>query len=296
MFHRDTRYLSHLYLTVDGQGPLLLSSTLRDDNATLTSYLTNPDLFDPGGMLILEHDLLHLRRSRFPWNGACYERLAVRNFDERRRQVRIYIAFAADFADLFEVRGARCRHRGTMQVPDVGTDRVTLAYFGLDDRRRATTLRFEPAPDRLSSDKSTFLFDLDPKRAKTLLLEISCDGVGAGEAIHRAIFRALREARRALRTSSSRAAAMITSNEIFNETLRRSVSDLYTLITDTPEGPFPYAGIPWFSTVFGRDALITALETLWLDPAISRGVLLHLAVNQATKASILWATPCSAKL
>ena len=160
MFHRDTRYLSHLYLTVDGQGPLLLSSTLRDDNATLTSYLTNPDLFDPGGKLILEHDLLHLRRSRFPWNGACYERLAVRNFDERRRQVRIYIAFAADFADLFEVRGARCRHRGTMQVPDVGTDRVTLAYFGLDDRRRATTLRFEPAPDRLSSDKSTFLFDL----------------------------------------------------------------------------------------------------------------------------------------
>ena len=282
LFHRDTRYLSHLYLTVDGQRPLLLSSTVGDDNATFTSDLTNPDLIDSGGMLILEHDLLHLRRSRFLWNAACYERLAVRNFDEQPRQVRIDVTFAADFADLFEVRGARRLRRGAMQEPDVGADCVTLAYCGLDDRRRVTTLRFEPAPDRLSSNLATFVFDLDPKRQKTLLLEISCDSAGAGEAPHRAIFRALREARRALRTSSSRAAAMITSNDIFNETLRRSISDLYTLITETPEGPFPYAGIPWFSTVFGRDALITSLETLWLDPAISRGVLLHLAANQAT--------------
>jgi glycogen debranching enzyme len=282
LFHHDTRYLSYLYLAVDGQRPLLLSSTLRDDNATFTSDLTNPDLFDSKGTLLLEHDLLHLSRSRFLWNGTCYERLAVRNFDEQPRQVRIDITFAADFADLFEVRGARRLRRGTMQPADVGADRVTLAYYGLDDRRRATTLRFEPAPDRLSSNLATFVFDLDPKRQKTLLLEISCDGAGAGEAVHRATFRALREARRALRTSSSRAAAMITSNDIFNETLRRSISDLYTLITDTPEGHFPYAGIPWFSTVFGRDALITALETLWLDPTISRGVLLHLAANQAT--------------
>jgi glycogen debranching enzyme len=281
LFHRDTRYLSYLYLTVDGQRPLLLSSTVRDDNAAFTADLTNPDLFDSRGTLILEHDLLHLRRSRFLWNGACYERLAVRNFDERPRQVRIDISFAADFADLFEVRGARRLRRGTMQPPDVGTDCVTLAYCGLDDRRRATTLRFEPAPDRLSSNLATFVFDLDPKRQKTLLLEINCDGAVASEALHSATFRALREARRALRTSSSRAAAMITSNDIFNETLRRSVSDLYTLITDMPEGPFPYAGIPWFSTVFGRDALITSLQTLWLDPAIARGVLLHLAANQA---------------
>ncbi len=281
LYYRDTRHLSHLYLTIEGQRPLLLSSTLRDDNATLTCDLTNPDLFDEKGRLVLEHDLLHLRRSRFLWNGTCYERLAVHNYDERQRQVRIEIAFAADFADLFEVRGSRRSRRGSLQEPKIGPDQVTLAYDGLDGRRRATTIRFDPAPDRLDADNAVFLFDIGPKQHQILVLEIDCNGAGDTHTPRRAFLGALREARRALRTSSSRAAAIVTSNEIFNEAVRRSVSDLYMLITDTPEGPYPYAGIPWFSTVFGRDALITALETLWLDPAIARGVLLHLSANQA---------------
>jgi glycogen debranching enzyme len=94
---------------------------------------------------------------------------------------------------------------------------------------------------------------------------------------------ALRDSRRALRASSSRAASIVSSNDIFNEAARRSVSDLYMLVTDTPHGPYPYAGIPWFSTAFGRDALITALQTLWLDPSIARGVLRYLAAHQATE-------------
>ena len=280
IYHRDTRYLSHLYLTIEGLRPLLLSSTLRDDNATLTCDLTNPDLCDTNGKLVLEHDVLHLRRSRFLWNGTCYERLAIRNFDNRPQQVRIEIAFAADFADLFEVRGTQRARRGRMQNPEIGADRVTLAYLGLDDRRRMTTLRFDPVPTEISAGHAVFQVDIAPRQARTLAIEIACDAISEGSLRHH-FGDAIRTSRRALRAASSRAATVNTSNEIFNEALRRSVSDLYMLITDTPEGPYPYAGIPWFSTVFGRDALITALETLWLDPAIARGVLSHLAANQA---------------
>ncbi|MFX5570715.1 glycogen debranching N-terminal domain-containing protein, partial [Acinetobacter baumannii] len=82
-----------------GARPMLLSSTLRDDNAALTCDLTNPDLFDDRGNLILGHDLVHSRRSRFLGNAACFERLAVRNVDTVPRAIRLTLAFAADFAD-----------------------------------------------------------------------------------------------------------------------------------------------------------------------------------------------------
>ncbi|CAH1672271.1 amylo-alpha-1,6-glucosidase [Chelatococcus asaccharovorans] len=295
LYHRDTRHLSHFYLTIGGVRPMLLSSNSRDDNASLTCDLTNPDLYDAAGRLVLAHDLIHIRRSRFLWNGACFERLSVRNFDESRRSVRIEIAFAADFADIFEVRGTRRERRGSDHQAEITPHSVTLAYTGLDGRRRDTALHFDPAPVALTASQAVFAFSLAPREAQLAFLEIHCDGERHRQTAdnseppyqkretRRAFFVALRDARRALRISSSRAATVATSNEICNEAVRRGVSDLYMLVTNTPEGPYPYAGIPWFSTVFGRDALITALEMLWLDPTIARGVLRHLAANQATQ-------------
>ncbi|MBY2989170.1 amylo-alpha-1,6-glucosidase [Rhizobium leguminosarum] len=283
LFHRDTRYLSHLSLTINSTRPMLLSSTLRDDNAALTCDLTNPDLFDKKGKLTLAHDLVHLRRTRFLWVRRCYERLTVKNYDERPQQVRIEIAFAADFADLFEVRGTVRVKKGRSLPAVIEADSILLSYFGLDDRKRSTRLSFDPTPDRLAGDLAVYDLHLAPHEIRSLFVEIGCDEDEARAPNHLSFFFAFRDARRALRSSASRAASIVTSNEIFNEVARRSVSDLHMLMTDTPEGPYPYAGIPWFSTVFGRDALITALETLWLDAQIARGVLGHLAANQATE-------------
>lgn len=280
IFYRDTRHLSHLYLTIEGRRPMLLSSTLHDDNATLTCDLTNPDLYE-GGRLTLEHDLIHIRRTRFLWNAACFERLVVRNYDDQRRRIVIEIAFEADFADLFEVRGTRRARRGEKQLPKLAADRVVLGYTGLDDRRRSTTLAFDPTPSELAGSRAVFSFDLQPGEAQTLFAEINCGAEGGERSPRRAFFLALRDARRARRASAALTASVTTSNQVFNEGVRRSASDLYMLVTQTPEGPYPYAGIPWFSTVFGRDALITALQTLWLDPSLARGVLRHLAANQA---------------
>ncbi|MDF2994498.1 MAG: amylo-alpha,6-glucosidase [Xanthobacteraceae bacterium] len=282
LYHRDTRYVSHFLLTLEGARPMLLSSTLRDDNATLTCDLANPDLFDGDEQLILPHDLVHVRRSRFLWQGKCYERVSLRSFDEDTRTVRLLFDFAADYADLFEVRGTHRERRGTHNPARVDGASVALSYTGLDTVTRTTTLSFDPKPQSLTARRAVYEIALPPRETQLIFIEINCGVMAETAGTRRRFFVAMRDARRALRYASSRAASMATSNDIFNEAARRSVSDIYTLITETPEGPYPYAGIPWFSTVFGRDAIITALETLWLDPEIAKGVLRHLAANQAT--------------
>lgn len=283
LFHADTRYLSRLQLSINNARPMLLSSGLRDDNAALICDLSNPDLHDSTGRCVLKHDQLHIRRVRLLWDAVAYERIALKNFDQAPLRIRLALTFAADFADIFEVRGATRARRGRHEKEKLSADSVTLAYTGLDDRLRETQLRFEPAPTTLKSHFAEYLIDLAPGETKALFIEIGCDPLPPVQSARRAFFRAFVNARRSLRASSSLAASIDTSNEILNEAMRRSVSDLYMLCTQTPEGLFPYAGIPWFSTAFGRDSIITALQTLWFDPSIARGVLGHLAANQATE-------------
>ena len=282
IYYRDTRYLSWCQLRVGGARPLLLGSTLRDDNGLLTCDLTNPDIAEPGGSP-LEHDLIHIRRSCFLWNRTCYQHLSVRNFDRAPHTLRIQVVFAAEFADIFEVRGTKREKRGTIHPVRLAGHMATLSYTGLDGQRRQTELVFDPIPTRLTAEQADFTVHLAPHETADIFVEVRCDSTATPEnAARKQFVTAMRDARRTLRRSSSRAASVATSSDLFNEAVRRSISDLYMLITDTEEGPYPYAGIPWFSTVFGRDAIITAFETLWLDPMLARGVLLHLAANQAT--------------
>ncbi len=281
LFHKDTRYLSDLCVLINGHRPLLLSSTVQDNNALLTADLTNPDFFSED-RLDLPRDTIYVVRSKFLWDGACFERLGIRSFDQGTRTIEFSFRFAADFADIFELRGHRRERRGEILTKSFA-DGVTFSYHGLDGVLRRSAIRFDPAPAQIDHESARFVLAMRPREHFSLFMAISCEEDQQELRPARHFFGGLRNERRALRAATARAAAVETSNQLFNEVLCRSVADLYMLTTVTEYGLFPYAGIPWFSTPFGRDAIITAIEMLWIDPAIGRGVLRFLAAKQATE-------------
>ncbi len=280
LYHRDTRMLSQLQLLLEEARPLLLSSMTQDDNAVFTADLSNPDLLEDG-QIALRRENIHLNRMKFIWNGACYERLVVRNYSDRPLSLRLTYRFASDFADLFEVRGEHRKARGQSRAALVSNHGIMIRYMGLDEVERVTQIAFFPAPKTLTTARADFEISLKARATRRIFARVDFASAGQGEWSGRSFYRKMRAARHALKESSERAASVDSSNSVYNEIVRRSVSDLYMLITDTPQGPYPYAGIPWFSTPFGRDGIITALMTLWLDPTIARGVLGFLAATQA---------------
>ncbi|SKA39261.1 Glycogen debranching enzyme (alpha-1,6-glucosidase) [Enhydrobacter aerosaccus] len=280
LFFEDTRFLSRLELLVNGQQPLLLGSNIRDDNSMLSVDLTNPD-FLIDGKIVLQKDLLHISRTFFLWRGTAYVRLAVSNHADRPIGLSLSLLYGSDFADLFEVRGMRRAHRGSAERRTNGKDIVSLAYRGLDGITRTTTLTFDPPPPELSASEATYRLDLAPGQMQPIYLAIGCNAAERQQA--KPFLKGLLEARRELRVRARDTTSVETSNEVLNEMLCQSAADLQMLMTETPQGRYPYAGIPWYSTTFGRDGLITALQMLWCDPSVARGVLRRLAAYQATR-------------
>ena len=280
LFHRDTRYLSYLELVIDGLQPLLLGSNVRDDNSMLTVELTNPDIFADGA-LVLHKDTVHITRNIFLWRNTAYQRLALKNYGDAPVQLRVTAYFGSDFADIFEVRGMRRAQRGVVNRRVAGPDKVVMTYLGLDRTARHSTVMFDPAPTELNTNSASYGISLAPAEEKAVFLTVGC-GQGADERPAQ-FLRGFLAVRRELRQPARSAATVETSNVLFNDVLCRSMADMSMLLTDTPQGHYPYAGIPWFSTTFGRDGLITAMQLLWANPTIARGVLRRLAYYQATE-------------
>lgn len=283
LFDHDTRLLSRLVMTVGQARPSRLSSGVSQDNVFFTCHSTNRPLPPMGGRSA-PAGVLHIERRRFVWDRRLFERVRIENHGIEDVLLPLAFDFGADFADIFQVRGTFRDKRGTLETPTHDGRRVTFRYRGLDDVERVSCLAFSEPPARLTGSRAEFMFSLPMGKRIDLYVECAADSCSPPD---EARFRLNAvQARLAMRTRRRRGASVRgPRSPRFNDWLDQSRADVALLTTDLPTGPYPYAGVPWFSTPFGRDGIITAWQMLWLDPSLAKGVLTYLAKRQATEVS-----------
>lgn len=283
LFDSDTRLLSRFQMTAGMARPSRLSSGVSRDNVFFTVHSTNRPLPPMGGRSA-PAGVMHIERRRFLWNRRMFERVRMVNHGVEDVLLPLAFDFAADFADIFQVRGTLREKRGTVHTPTHDGRRVTFRYTGLDDVERTSCLSFSEPPARLSATKAEFMFSLPKGKRMDLYIECGGEACTTPDPLRwreNALAARLSMRRRRRRGASLRGPR----SPLFNQWLDQSRADMALLTTDLPTGPYPYAGTPWFSTPFGRDGILSAWQMLWLDPSLARGVLTYLAARQATEVS-----------
>ncbi|RFM28252.1 amylo-alpha-1,6-glucosidase [Deminuibacter soli] len=277
IYHEGTRFINQLVLLINNEKPLLLSSTIKENNDILSVDLTNPFL----QRCNIPENSVHISRSQFMRNNAYYEKITCIHFGEQNCSFELSLLFDGDFNDIFEIRGVKRK----VNKPPVSTHHTasTLAiqYHGLDDIPREAQISFTGTlPSGISSNRATFNISLVPQQRVEIQYAIFFKS-GADARPPLSFEEAELSIQQEFGKISKLFTAITTSNEQFNHWLTRSKSDLLSLLSQTTYGMYPYAGVPWYNTAFGRDGIITAMETLWAAPEISRDVLWFLANKQA---------------
>src|SRR5262249_56170183 len=145
LFHAECRHLSQFTVHVNGRQPLLLSSTIREDNAFLSVDLTNVDSEDENGAMV-SRGTLHIFRLQFLRRAGCYVQIRLLNYGAEPANISVRLHFAVDFADIFEVRGTARQRSGERLGDQLGADKVVLSYRGLNGIVHQSPFQFSPQP------------------------------------------------------------------------------------------------------------------------------------------------------
>jgi len=283
LYYHDTQFLSGYKLRVNGSEPLLLSAN------TEQNYVATFQLMHSEGAVLgagrHSSQTLSIRRTRFLADGLR-ERVGILNANPTPVRIALELEFEATFRDMFAVRGYReGTAPGTAVHAEPRNDGLLFEQVGRDGVRRTSEVMLRPAPDRVAGTTLYVERELAPQQALMLEISVIPREDGAGEAPSPSRFDEALDALNARYRRFLRACARYeTSSETLDEGLvERSALDLRALLEFHEGGPFPTAGIPWYAVPFGRDALITAYETLGWNPDLARGTLRLLARYQGQK-------------
>jgi len=281
-FYEDTRFLSHLEFKIDGQRSVVLSSstekTFVSQIELTTGNITLRDSFD------LPENTVHIRREQLLASDILFSRYTFENFNRCRVEFTVEISFNSDFVDVFQVRGVARGEHGQYFQPVLERDGLIFSYRGRDEILRQTVVRMNPAPAEIADSTALWKLQLEPLR-KTALEVTVTPCVEHKESRARLYdFDAQLQARRsAFQEFDSASTSFYSSNSVFDALLRSAMGDFHALRIPFGAEHVIAAGIPWFATIFGRDSIIAAYQTLPLNPELAKDTLRVLARYQASE-------------
>ncbi|MBT9316611.1 amylo-alpha-1,6-glucosidase [Leptothoe spongobia] len=301
LFCRDTRFLSRLELQFEGQPPILLSSTAQRGFA-LSVLCANPYIVGDDNRASLQAETIGIQRD-LVLQGGLFEELTLTNYNTQPVEFELSLSFEADFADLFEIRGKVRQQTGTKLRPvrlaeetskpvpvfndgfiNGEGEELTLAYQGVDQLLMESRIHFyQRQPDQVKGYTAIWQVKLQPHATQTLgyRLQPFLDNhpaslVSIPATLHQAVAAETMEEQQ----WRDGVTCIRTDNQAFNQIIERAEQDTYLLGQTVGGGKILSAGIPWFATLFGRDSLIAAMQTLMFNPALARQTLTVLAEYQ----------------
>ncbi len=281
-FRDDTRVLSEFRLTVGGRQTSLLGASLSQDNVLFTSNLTNLPMQSAGGRDIPQ-GAIHIERVRLLWQDRLFERITLANYSREHTTIAVSLHFAADFRDMFEVRGSTRPKRGLVHAAEMDATSVLLRYDGLDGLARLSAISFSQAPDQLTADRADFLIAVTKRSSKVLYVEV---GPEVAEAPDRDRFRAAAaRARFGMRAKRRHGATMHSSGPRLQRLGRARSRGCGAADHRACDRTLPLCRHSLvFDGVRPRRRHLGAADAV-ARPGLARGVLAFLAQHQATETS-----------
>jgi glycogen debranching enzyme len=285
VYHGDTRDVSRLALSVQDAQPVLLYAATRHDNSAYVSHLLSPEL-EIGGTYV-DAGAIHMERTVTISASRYYEQLHLTSYALQPLAVSVSYDIDADFLDMFEIRGIERPAHGTLGPATWDQSSVSWDYAALDRIESCTQVRFYPAPATRESNRAGFRLRLEPRQLVTLNLVVDCGKSEPGELEASHCIAAAGQAATERRRAAAARCDIRTSNELYDRWLDRSAADLDMPCKPTAHGRYPFAGLPWFNALFGRDGIITALEALWLgDLMVGEGTVDLAVYRRAGKVAV----------
>lgn len=278
LFYEDTRHLSHYELVLPGKPPTLLSSDTAEARMAQVDLVAGD--VELAGLLGEPIHFLHIRRKQL-LDDELVDQIVFTNYHRRPTVLEFEVHYGADFADVFEVRGARRPARGIQLPPNVGQDQIELRYRGLDGELYRTILRFSPPPEAIEPGRARLRIVLDVGESRVQEI-VARPARGEGEPFVSSypfdirLRRAFREVEE-LRRDTTRVES---DDTVFTRALDRALTDVFSLRILHDGRWIVGAGIPWFAAPFGRDSILTSTQLLPFAPALAAETLRFLAHHQ----------------